>query len=296
MHTQDFVSKHQFVNSQCLKQGCVAFLFLHLSHSVGSRTITTYLAAIQFVSNTHGHHERICDFARLGYVILGIRRFQGNRFSRPRRNPIQVRHLNHIIDFIQHSRLQEQDRALCIAASLMAFFGLLRVSEYTCATPVAFEASFDLLVNDVSFSNGIATICIKSSKTDPFRQGVNIRLPSISNSRLCPVTALSAFLARRGYTPGPLFTFSNGRYLTRQDMHWLLSQITNGVNLNTHSFRIGGASAAASAGVSNSTIQVLGRWSSNAYLQYLRFSDRTITTLGLSISQSSNHTSWWQPV
>jgi len=72
----------------------------------------------------------------------------------------------------------------------------------------------------------------------------------------------------------PLFCFSNGRPLTRLRLlkhlrrqlkqagyqpHWY----------NTHSFRIGGATSAAEAGVSQATIQQLGRWCNQAYQRYI---------------------------
>ena len=37
-----------------------------------------------------------------------------------------------------------------------------------------------------------------------------------------------------------------------------------------HSFRSGAATAAAQAGLSDSTIQTLGRWNSTAFLSYIR--------------------------
>ena len=43
-----------------------------------------------------------------------------------------------------------------------------------------------------------------------------------------------------------------------------------GLNFNSHSFRIGAATLAGAAGVPESTIMVLGRWKSMAYLQYIR--------------------------
>ena len=64
-------------------------------------------------------------------------------------------------------------------------------------------------------------------------------------------------------------------YLVRADIVTCLRRCFPGArNINTHSFRIGGASAAASAGIPDSQTQILGRWSSDAYRRYLRLSDK----------------------
>ena len=65
-------------------------------------------------------------------------------------------------------------------------------------------------------------------------------------------------------------------------------------NLNTHTFRIGGASAAASAGVPDSVIQILGRWKSDAYRRYIRLSDTTVADVTKRIiSQIPDTTRFW---
>ena len=62
---------------------------------------------------------------------------------------------------------------------------------------------------------------------------------------------------------------------------------------NTHSFRIGGATAAASDGISDSTIQILGRWSSDAYRRYLRFSDTVIQNMSTRMATVGHCTRVW---
>ena len=78
-------------------------------------------------------------------------------------------------------------------------------------------------------------------------------------------------------------------------MQWLLKQIPSKLNIFTHSFRIGGTIAAAAAGIPDSTIQILGRWTSNAFRTYLRFSDDTIKNLGDRISLADDSQTVWQP-
>jgi len=93
---------------------------------------------------------------------------------------------------------------------------------------------------------------IKASKTDPFRSGCIIRLAAIPHNALCPVTVMRRYLAVRGLRVGPLFIFHNGAFLTRKfGVAFLHISLPGVPNINTHSFRIGGASAALSAGASD---------------------------------------------
>ena len=57
-------------------------------------------------------------------------------------------------------------------------------------------------------------VLIKSFKTDPFCEGVQIFMGKTSNV-LCPVTAMLAYLAKRGSEDGFLFKFQDGRMLSR---------------------------------------------------------------------------------
>ena len=82
------------------------------------------------------------------------------------------------------------------------------------------------------------------------------------------------FLELRGGSAGPLFVRSNGVPLTRtylsERLRRLLSDAGIPGNFSSHSFRIGAATFAALAGVPDHLIQTLGRWSSSAYLTYIR--------------------------
>jgi len=100
----------------------------------------------------------------------------------------------------------------------LAYFGLLRVSEFTASSPNHFDPEMDLLLSDVALDNRLSPsllqITLKQSKGDQFRKAAQIYLGRTSHP-ICPVQAMAHYLAMRGGTPDPLFLFSNNKSLTR---------------------------------------------------------------------------------
>lgn len=144
-----------------------------------------------------------------------------------------------------------------------------------------------LIFQDISADNAtsrsLLQIRIKASKTDPFRQGVNICIGR-TNSPLCPVSAILAYLVARGNQPGILFHFQDGTPLTKAKFTHSFRQLFTQANIDCslyagHSFRIGAATTAAARGVEDSLIQTLGRWKSSAYLTYVHLPAHTLAAL-----------------
>jgi hypothetical protein len=158
------------------------------------------------------------------------------------------------------------------------FSGFLRSGEITIPDTSAYDPSVHLNFNDIAADNPtspkILRICIKASKTDPFRQGVNIHIGRTENS-LCPVSAILNYLIACGTAPGLLFHFNDNTPLTKSKFTAKFRELlvlagTNSKLYAGHSFRIGAASTAATKGIEDSLIQTLGRWKSSAYLTYVR--------------------------
>ena len=262
-----------------LENFCVSLLT-----RVAHKSIKVYLCGVQFWSKMHGDRTIIADMHRLEYVMMAIRRVQGNTFTRPTRPPITWDMLQRICHYIA-THEGEYDRAMLTSAVLLAFFGLLRVSEYT--SPSANRADdATLFVSDVTFSvpRRLALIFLKRSKTDPFRRGVTVRIGMQGHS-LCPVRALGLYIAIRGQHPGPLYQFQNGMYLTRaRILDVITCSLPDVPFVNTHSFRRGGASALAAAGCPQEVIQILGRWKSMAYIEYLSYTDEYLSNAQRSMA------------
>ena len=164
------------------------------------------------------------------------------------------------------------------AAFALAFYGLLRVSEFTSPRVAFWDPAIHLSRSDVVILPPFTSLSlrIKASKTDPFLQGYTLRLVAFPHLT-CPVTALRSYLRLPHPPSGPLFTFADGRFLTRAHVaHILLLVCFRTPLLSTHSFRIGGASALANSGVPLHVVQQLGRWRSDTFLRYLRVSSSDI--------------------
>ena len=100
------------------------------------------------------------------------------------------------------------------AAVLVAFFALLRSSEYTCPNTNNYDPETTLRFQDVYFQKDFqfAQIMIPKSKTDPFRVGCQIKVWA-TGGELCPVNALRRFVKNHPFGLGPLFTFRDGTFL-----------------------------------------------------------------------------------
>ena len=157
------------------------------------------------------------------------------------------------------------------------FFEFMRSGEFTCS-PSGNPSDCTLTVSDVQVDSRtnpqMLSILLRRSKTDPFGTGT---YPYIGQTGtvICPVSALLAYLAIRSPSPGPLFVFQNGTPLSRQQLVAHLRGALTGIGVDVasylgHTFRIGAASTVAKAGFSDSFIQTLGRWRSQAFTTYIR--------------------------
>ena len=137
-------------------------------------------------------------------------------------------------------------------------------------------------------------ITLKKAKNDQFRKGHTIYLGKTTHT-VCPVDALVHYLAIQGGTPGPLFLLPNNQSLTRASFSSALKKAFQDLHMdhcqfNTHSFRIGAATSAKRAGVSDSHLKALGRWKSNAYLKYVQLSPMDLVMLSKSLASSQSGT------
>ena len=126
---------------------------MSLASRVKFNTVKVYLCGIQYESIVRGYTNKISSMSKLHYVMRGIRRMHPN--SSLQRLPITPTHLREMINFIQTSSFSNHDKAKWKCLILVAFFGLLRVSEYTCFSKSNYNNTIQLMPFDISFSNNI---------------------------------------------------------------------------------------------------------------------------------------------
>ena len=231
-------------------------------------TIKTYLVGLQTYSCMMGDTASLSNMHRLYYIMRGIRRVQ-SQTHRSRRAPITIQHLDSLYEYVD-SLFSLFNAHMLRAAFSISFFALLRVSEYTSTWTHTFDATQTLLRSDILISPPMVIVHIKQSKVDVFRVGCRLRVAA-TGTRHCPVVALQRWLTIHPTRHAPLFIYYNGSCLTRSRLANIMQSCLHDVSLNTHSFRIGGASLAASNDLPDPVIQVLGRWSSNDFLRYLHY-------------------------
>ena len=255
----------------------IIFFFTHLTtRHVSHRSLQVYLSALSYYSHMLGSPISTQHMHTLYHTMRGIKRTQGKSLIQERRNPITAQHMVLIKRYLE-SYIPINDGIMLFCACSFAFFGLMRSAEYVSPTKTTFNAD-TLLFTDVTLApdHSMLFVNLRVSKTDPFRYGTRLHLFRI-NSDICPVQAAIQYFDIIPSVSGPMFQFQDGKFLTRHFITYLLHHALPSVhNINTHSFRIGGASAASSHGIPDSIIQILGRWSSDCFRQYIRMPDKDI--------------------
>lgn len=250
---------------------------LHLKYS----TIKLYLAGIRRAYIASGFRNPLLnDFnqplIRLQGVLKGVKKVQGA--STMARQPITGDILATMCNALQRGVFGPYVDLLVETACTVAFFGFLRCGEFTCSDNT-FDPGVNLSIQDVSVAQqGQAFILhLKASKTDPFRQGVDIILYR-TGQLVCPWRTLSAFLSVRrkmgNAVRGPLFLTPAGTVMSRnwflEKLQALLNRLGYTNKFTGHSFRSGAATTAAKANIPDHLIKTLGRWSSDCYCRYVK--------------------------
>ena len=182
-----------------------------------------------------------------------------------------------------------------VGCSYHVFFGFLRSGEITTPSLSGYDPQSHLSWGDVAIDKFASPSCVRvhlrRSKCDPFGQGVDVYFGRTDNV-VCPVRALLTYVVSRGNHAGPFLVHPDSTPLTKTHFTDAVRLALQHAGLEPgdyagHSFRIGAATTAASAGMEDSLIQTLGRWCSAAFVSYIRTPPTQLAAVSSTLARIS---------
>ena len=182
------------------------------------------------------------------------------------------------------AQINKHEKLMMWSISTLLFNGGFRGGEILCNNPRNFDPSSSLLGEDIS----LKTVIIKGEKTQLLQ--VKLRLEKCNRSDklnvvdvyasdgdCCPVKAWKKWQSVTTTTPSlPAYRCKNGENFTCANFNNYLRTFNRkhinipGKSLSCHSFRAGLATLLGQIGYSDQEIQTTGRWSSRAFLSYIK--------------------------
>jgi hypothetical protein len=250
------------------------------------KTIKVYLAGMTSTTLEFGCVDVIKDNTIIYQLLRGIKRTIGLR-DKQIRLPITSTIIRIITGRIPRQQQCYNDKLL-FAAACTGTFGLLRAGEFVQTdnnqtelltlsqlslynaqnNPINIHTSTGMELANASYY----IIHLYQSKADPFRFGADV---AIGNT--IAVQSIIDYLIvhpKRSLPMATLFMLADGSNLTRTQLminirqHLIKSNVSDAHLYHGHSFRKGGAQTLKELGVDSQTIQLLGRWASDAHLLY----------------------------
>ncbi|XP_061185480.1 uncharacterized protein LOC133193532 [Saccostrea echinata] len=234
-------------------------------------TVKTYLAAISHKIKIST--SELPDYTSHFIIRKMLEGMKRERHSKDTRLPITIQLLYKLINTLPIVCTSSYEASLFSAAFSLAFFGFLRVGEFTVGPR---NSNTALLKNDLIIheSSSYLEVNLRRSKTDQYGKGTQLIIPAIGGP-YCPLLLMQHYLQQRPNISGQLFCHFGGKPLTRYQFNSILTKCLSrlsisGCNYKSHSFRIGAATYFHSQGVDDEIIRLLGRWKSDCYRLYIR--------------------------
>jgi len=269
----------------------IAYLhtFLHIQYS----TIKIYLCGIRHHYIRYGLNTPLQSNITNVRIYSFLRSVKRKHHIHPtKRLPVDIEVLSKMISYLDKGCFGRHDDSLIKSCCTLGFFGFLRCGEFTIKD--SFIEHEHLCLSDVIVSKQKVVVKLKTSKTDPFREGVNIHIHATGNE-VCPVSALQNYLVCRealsmANETAALFLTNDGLPLSRSTFIHKLKFVLGCLGLddkrfNGHSLRIGAATTCAKLRIEDHLIKTLGRWSSDCYTRYIRTDQSTVQAAQKAMSK-----------
>lgn len=245
----------------------LSFISSLMSRNLSATSISKTLAGISFFQKLNGFPAINSHFL-VTQSLKGYRKLFPDRDSR---RPITLNILEKLFYAVPLVCSSPFESLLFQASFVLAFFGALRISEFTAPNKIS---SSPLHISDVFLGRDFIKIFIPRSKSDQIGHGIWIRLNSFE-AQFCPVKVISKYLSARPFSLGDFFIHADNSVLTKFQFNFVLKKSLeylglDNLRITSHSFRIGAATEAARFGLHESIIRRLGRWESDRFRLYVR--------------------------
>ncbi len=268
---ESFLFKHSLTFTLPIPTGHILNFILHMSkQGYAHKTIVSYVESLSYLSKCNSYIDNTKHF-----LIKKI--LEGHRRGRPckdTRAPITLDLLLGLSETLSSVCSNYYEACLFRAMFSLAFWGLLRVGEFTQSRGTDLSRLISMTDVRLDMSKKIIHLLIRWSKTDQAGIATTLII-SAQSKKLCPYDSLNDYLALRPNVSGPLFIHFDKSVVTRYQFTKILQRSLalingDGKKIRSHSFRIGGATYLNSLGKSEIEIQRMGRWRSCTYKKYIR--------------------------
>lgn len=255
----------------------------HLSHAkTSASTVATYISGLSHVHKLNGFDDPTKSFF-VSKILEGFKR--KNPGSKDLRMPVSSALLKQLINSLPHVCTSSYEASMFASAFSLAFFAMLRVGEFAadkkCDSGRHVVRLRDVIQKRTNLNEELH-IKIRSSKTDQVSNSTTLVIYKQPDIAVCPVKLMNLYLNKRLSLSADicktddmqLYIHFDGTLLTRYQFSSVLQKCLQfgevPGHFRPHSFRLGGATEAKRRGVDDDVIKQWGRWSSSAYLRYIR--------------------------
>ena len=244
-----------------------AFISYSNIQGLGSKTITSCVSGLNYFQKSLNAQD-LMTYPLIKKALKGLRKSGIKTTPKP---AIDISSLEKLMAATEMCLKDMFEIKLMKCYMAVQFFGLFRVSELLGDVRLHIPAVKyeDFLISQDKLRLELAQYKHSAGK------GAHIEVCSQTIETICPIKLMNDYLQLRGTRPGPLFLLGNGKPLSKQALATRFRRCCAAAGLpprrfSSHSLRIGAATLAAQMGKSPAEIMALGRWSSTAYLHYIR--------------------------
>ena len=248
----------------------LSFYTVFMCHHIKPDSVSNYLSGLCQQLEPYFPEiraVRLCPLVER--TLKGCRRLRGEATNRKR--ALTFEDLLLVFHTLWHST--SHDDILFLAMLLTGFFALMRLGELSFPNDTQLQnwrkvtKRSTVIVTDDQYE-----FHLPSHKADPFFQGNRIIVKKQQYCELNPLATFTRYLRSRDSLfplSSPLWLTSKGKVPTR---YFFMSRMKRffAADIGGQSMRAGGATSLAEHGVPPSLIQLIGRWSSDAFLIYIR--------------------------